>query len=125
MHEEGEKEKGRGSAGGSKRRGRRESKINAHHGWHGDDGERLKDDLSQCGVTRDQQRERTLNGAQVCSLIHVAHVVLCVLVLVGVRRVTVVIVHIGHEDVVVVIQFLRSHFCRDFLYQEMYSLHHR
>ena len=35
-----------------------------------------------------------------CSLI--AHVVLCVLVLVGVR-VTVVIVHIGHEDVVVVL----------------------
>ena len=32
---------------------------------------------------------------QVCSVLHVAHV--------GVRRVTVVIVHIGHEDVVVVI----------------------
>ena len=70
-------------------------------GWHGDDGDRLKDDLSQCGVTRDQQRERTLNGVQMCSLIHVAHVVLCVLVLVGVRRVTVV--HIGHEEVLVVI----------------------
>ena len=53
------------------------------------------------GVTRDQQRERTLDGVQMCSLI--AHVVLCVLVLVGVGRVTVVIVHIGHEDVVVVI----------------------
>ena len=51
---------------------------------------------------------------QVCSVLHVAHV--------GVRRVTVVIVHIGHEDVVVVIH-LRSHFCRDFLYQEMFSLH--
>ena len=36
---------------------------------------------------------------QACSVLHVAHV------LVGVRRVTVVIVHIGHEDVVVVIQF--------------------
>ena len=58
-----------------------------------------------------------------CSLIHVAHVVLCVLVLVGVRRVTAV--HIGHEEVPVVIQFLRSHFSRDFLYQEMYSLHTR
>ena len=55
------------------------------------------------GVTRDQQRERTLNGVQVCSVLHVAHVVLCVLVLVGVGRVTVV--HIGHEDVLVVIQF--------------------
>ena len=38
-----------------------------------------------------------------CSLINVAHVVLCVVVLVGVGRVTVV--HIGHEDVVVVIYF--------------------
>ena len=55
--EEGEKGKGRGSAGGSKRRGRRESRRNAHHGWHGDDGERLKDDLSQCGVTRDEDRK--------------------------------------------------------------------
>ena len=79
------------------------SERNAHHGWHGDDGDRLKDDLSQCGVTRDQQREQTLNGVQMCSLIHVAHVALCVLVLVGVRRVTVV--HIGHEEVLVVIQF--------------------
>ena len=34
VHEEGEKEKGRGSAGGSKERGRRESRRNAHHGWH-------------------------------------------------------------------------------------------
>ena len=34
---------------------------------------------------------------QACSVLHVAHV--------GVRRVTVVIVHIGHEDVVVVIHF--------------------
>ena len=38
-----------------------------------------------------------------CSLI--AHVVLCVLVLVGVGHVTVVIIHIGHEEVVVVIHF--------------------
>ena len=53
-------------------------------------------------MTRDQQRERTLNGVQVCSVLHVAHVVLCVLVLVGVRRVTVVIVHIGHDGVLVV-----------------------
>ena len=62
---------------------------------------KLKDDLSQCGVTRDQQRERTLNGALISSLIHVAHVVLCVLVLVGVGGVTVV--HIGHDEVLVVI----------------------
>ena len=51
---------------------------------------------------------------QVCAVLHVAHVV--------VRRVTVVIVHIGHEDVVVVIQFFVAIFCRDFLYQEMFSL---
>ena len=38
-----------------------------------------------------------------CSLI--AHVVLCVLVLVGVGHVTVVIVHIGLDDVLVVIHF--------------------
>ena len=40
-----------------------------------------------------------------CSLINVAHVVLCVLVLVGVSHVTVVIVHIGHEDVLAVKKF--------------------
>ena len=69
--------------------------------------------MSQCGCDMcDQQRERTLNGVQVCSVLHVAHVVLCVLVLVGVSHATVVhgvshatVVHIGHEDVVVVIQF--------------------
>ena len=49
------------------------------------------------GVTRDHEKTQTLNSVQVCSVLHVA------LVLVGVRRVTVVIVHIGHEDVVVVI----------------------
>ena len=54
------------------------------------------------GDACDQQRELTLNGVQVCSVLHVAHVVLCVVVvLVGVRRVTVV--HMGHEEVVVVI----------------------
>ena len=52
-------------------------------------------------MTRDQQRERTLNGTLMCSLIHVAHVVLCVLVLVGVGGVTGV--HIGHDEVLVVI----------------------
>ena len=53
---------------------------------------------------------------QACSVLHVAHV------LVGVRRVTVVMVHIGHEDVVVVIHFCVAIFVRDFLYQEMFSL---
>ena len=53
-----------------------------------------------------------------CSLTHVAHVVLCVLVLVGVGGVTVV--HIGHSCCC---PEIRSHFCRDFLYLEMYSLH--
>ena len=62
--------------------------------WREDD--RVKDDLSQC------------------SLIHVAHVVLCVLVLVGVLCVTAVIVHIGHDEVLVGPE-IRSHFCRDFL----------
>ena len=42
--------------------------------------------------------------------------------LVGVGCVTVV--HIGHDEVLVVIQFYVAIFCRDFLYQEMHSLHH-
>ena len=75
------------------------------------------------GVTCDQARETT-NGVQMCSFTRVAHVVLCVVVLVGVGRVTVV--HIGHEDVVVVIYFCVAIFVRDLLYQEMYSLqYHR
>ena len=52
---------------------------------------------------------------QACSVLHVAHVV--------VRLVTVVIVHIGHEDVVVVIHFCVAIFVRDLLHQEMFSLH--
>ena len=52
---------------------------------------------------------------QACSVLHVAHV--------GVRRVTVVIVHIGHEEVVVVVHFCVAIFVRDLLYQEMFSLH--
>ena len=55
-----------------------------------------RDDLSQCGVTRDQTRN-TKDSVQVCSVLHVAHV--CV------RRVTLVIVHIGLEVVLVVIHF--------------------
>ena len=55
---------------------------------------------------------------QACS--DLAHVVL---VLVGVRRVTVVIVHIGLGEVVVVIHFYVAIFVRNLLYQEMYSLH--
>ena len=50
--------------------------------------------LSQCGVTSDQTRN-TKDSVQVCSILHVAHVDL--------RRVTVVIVHIGLEGVHVVI----------------------
>ena len=57
-----------------------------------------RDDLSQCGCDMSVRRTRHLNSVQACS--DLAHVVL---VLVGVRRVTVVIVHIGHQDVVVVI----------------------
>ena len=33
------------------------SERNAHHGWHADEGERLKDNLSQCGVTSDCDKE--------------------------------------------------------------------
>ena len=38
------------------------------------------------------QTRNTQDSVQVCSILHVAHV--------GVRRVTLVIVHNGHEDVV-------------------------
>ena len=38
----------------------------------------------------------------------------------------VIVVHIGHDEVLVVVYIiLRSHFVRDLLYQEMYSLHPR
>ena len=101
VHEEGEKEKIGEVQVEVKGEVEENQGETLHHGWHGDDGERLKDDLSQCGVTRDQQRERTLNGSLMCSVIPVAHVVLRVLVLVGVGGVTVV--HIGHDEVLVVI----------------------
>ena len=52
---------------------------------------------------------------QVCSILHVAHV--------GVRRVTFVIVHNGHQDVVVVVDFCVAIFVRELLYQEVFSLH--
>ena len=67
------------------------------------------------GVTR-VAKTRNLNSVQACSDLCVAHVL-------GVRRVTIVIIHIGHEDVVVVIHFCVAIFVRDLLYQEMYSLH--
>ena len=50
-------EKKRTKKCGWKKKKLKKSERNAHHGWHGDDGDKLKDDLSQCGVTRDQQRE--------------------------------------------------------------------
>ena len=79
-----------------------------------------RDDLSQCGCDTCVLKDKTSNSVQACSdLANVA------LVFFSVRHVTVVIVHIGHEDVVVVIQFCVAIFVRDLLYQEMYSLHTR
>ena len=46
-------------------------------------------------VMNDQTRN-TKDSVQVCSILHVAHV--------GVRRVTLVIVHNGHQDVVLVVK---------------------
>ena len=66
------------------------------------------------GVMSDQTRN-TKDSVQVCSTLHVAHV--------DVRRVTLVIVHIGLDEVVVVFVVLRSHFVRELLYQEVFSLH--
>ena len=65
-----------------------------------DEGDRLKDDLSQCGCDTCVMKDKISNSVQACS--DLAHVVL---VLVGVRRVTVVIVHIGLHEVVVVVYF--------------------
>ena len=53
-----------------------------------------RDDLSQCGCDTCVMKDKTSNSVQACS--DLAHVVL---VLVGVRRVTVVIVHIGLDGV--------------------------
>ena len=65
------------------------------------------------GVTH-VTKTKTLNSVQACSALHVAHA--------GVRRVTVVIVHIGHEEVVVVIYFCVAILFVIFCYQEMCSL---
>ena len=43
-----------------------------------------------------ESNEDTKDSVQVCSILHVAHV--------GVRRVTLVIVHNGHQDVVLVVK---------------------
>ena len=69
------------------------------------------------GATSDCDKN-TKNSVQACSVF--AHVVLVL-----VRRVTVVIVHIGLDEVVVVIYFCVAIFVRELLYQEMFSLHNR
>ena len=74
-------------------------------------------DLEPMWSVMNDQTKNTKDSVQVCSILHVAHV--------GVRRVTLVIVHNGHQDVVVVVDFSVAIFVRDFLYQEMYSLHPR
>ena len=74
-----------------------------------------RDDLSQCGCHTCVMKDKTSNSVQACS--DLAHVVL---VLVGVRRVTVA--HIGLEGVLVVMYFCVAIFVRDFLSQEMFSL---
>ena len=67
-----------------------------------------RDDLSQCGCDTCVMKDKTSNSVQACS--DLAHVVL---VLVGVRRVT--IVHIGLEGVLCRHVLLRSHFVRELL----------
>ena len=66
--------------------------------WREDGMADSRDDLSQCGCDTCVMKDKTSNSVQACS--DLAHVVL---VLVGVRRVTVV--HIGLEGVLVVIHF--------------------
>ena len=48
----------------------------------------------ECDIS--DQTRNTKDSVQVCSILHVAHV--------GVRRVTLVIVHNGHQDVVLVVK---------------------
>ena len=64
------------------------------------------------------QTRNTKDSVQVCSILHVAHV--------GVRRVTLVIVHNGLnesvEGVLVVIHTFTWPFVRELLYQEVFSL---
>ena len=74
-------------------------------------------DLEPMWSVMNDQTKNTKDSVQVCSILHVAHV--------GVHRVTLVIVHNGHQDVVVFVDFSVAIFVRDFLYQEMYSLHTR
>ena len=52
-------------------------------------------DLEPMWSVMNDQTRNTQDSVQVCSILHVAHV--------GVRRVTLVIVHNGHQDVVVVV----------------------
>ena len=54
--------------------------------------------MSQCGATRDEDTHT--NGALLCSLVQVVRVVIVRVILVGVLCVTVV--HIGHDEVLVV-----------------------
>ena len=52
-------------------------------------------DLEPMWSVMNDQTRNTKDSVQVCSILHVAHV--------GVRRVTLVIVHNGHQDIVVVV----------------------
>ena len=81
-----------------------------------EDGMPNSKDLSQCVCDTCVMKDKTSNSVLACS--DLAHVVLVL-----VRGVTVVIVHIGLEDVLVVIFFYVAIFVRDLLYQEMFSLH--
>ena len=56
----------------------------------------------------------TTNGGLLCSLVQVVRVVIVRVIVDGVLGVTIV-VHIGHDEVLVNVVILRSHFCSDFL----------
>ena len=67
---------------------------------HVDEDHRLKDDLSQCGVTRDEDRKHYALCVVVL-FVQIVCVVIVRVILVGVLGVTVV--HIGHDEVLVVV----------------------
>ena len=85
-----------------------------------DEGERLKDDLSQCGVTRVTKRTNTERRAGVLSPTCCARCTLCC------RACRCRSCHCcPHWSWRCTCRhtIFCSHFCRDLLYQEMYSLH--
>ena len=77
----------------------RNSKTTKTHGWNADGVKDKCERLEPCGVMN-ESNEDTKYSVQVCSILHVAHV--------RVRRVILVIVHYGLNDVEGVLVFIHT-----------------